>query len=71
MEEFAEKIIIAVVVIAIAMSVFGVVLSSVQSAYNSTNTTLFPNVGSLELIIPLVVIAGIIVAVIFAFFRRG
>ena len=70
MEKFIEAIILVVIGVAVAMSVFPVVLSSVNEAYNQTNSTVFPNVNTLETIIPLVVIAGIILAVVLMFFRK-
>ena len=70
MEKFIEAIILVVIGVAVAMSVFPVVLSSVNEAYNQTNATVFPNVNTLETIIPLVVIAGIILAVVLMFFRK-
>jgi uncharacterized membrane protein len=70
MEKFIEAIILVVIGVAVAMSVFPVILSSVSSAYNQTNATVFPNVGTLETIIPLVVIAGIILAVVLMFFKK-
>ena len=70
MEKFIEAIILVVIGVAVAMSVFPVVLSSVNEAYNQTNSTVFPNVNTLETIIPLVVIAGIILAVVLMFFKK-